>query len=126
MKSEQTEQVVIPGGQTHREKLLHCEQGKSRSSTSTPVKDKESSLPFVLHFPSWQREIEVALNEPDPRKLLERVHAAETAIFNRLQELAKNAEDASQQAERQAIVDACKTLLILKRDKLGFPDWKLK
>jgi hypothetical protein len=87
---------------------------------------KQSSLPFTIHFPSWQRALEVALNEPDPKKLLERVHAAETAIFNRLQELAQNADDASQQAERLAIIDTCKTLLVLKRDKLGFPDWEAK
>jgi hypothetical protein len=74
--------------------------------------------------PLWQRAIQASLNEPDPKKLLERVHAAETAIFNRLQELAQNAEDASQ--ERRAIIDACKTLFVLKRDKLGFPDWQMK
>jgi hypothetical protein len=85
---------------------------------------KQSSLLFTIHFPSWQRALEVAHNEPDPKKLLERVHAAETAIFNRLQELAQNADDASQQAERLAIIDACKTLRVLKRDKLGFPDWE--
>jgi hypothetical protein len=86
---------------------------------------KQSSLPFTIHFPSWQRAIEVALNEPDPKKLLERVYAAETAIFNRLQELAQNAEGgASDQAARQAITEACKTLWVLKRDKLGFPDWE--
>jgi len=39
---------------------------------------------------------------------------------------AHNAEDASQKAERQAITDACKTLWVLKRDKLGFSDWERK
>jgi hypothetical protein len=87
---------------------------------------KQSSAHSVLRFPLWQRTIEAALNEPDPKKLLERVYAAETAIYNRLQELAQSAEDASHLAERQAITDACKTLLILKRDKLGFPDWEVK
>jgi len=111
----------IPRGRTGWKKLLHFKQAKPRSSA---VNDKQSSLPFVINFPSWQRTVEVALNEPDPRKLLERVHAAETAIFNRLQELAKNAEDASQQAERRAIIEACKTLLVLERNKLGFPDWE--
>ena len=90
------------------------------------MSDKQSSLPFVINFPSWQRTVEIAFNEPDPRKLLERVYTAETAIFNRLQELAKNPEDASQQVERQAIIEACKTLSVLKRDKLGFPDWEMK
>ena len=90
------------------------------------MSDKQSSLPFVINFPSWQRTVEVALNEPDPRKLLERVYAAEGAIFSRLQELAKNPEDAPQQAERQAIIEGCRTLSVLKRDKLGFPDWEKK
>jgi hypothetical protein len=76
--------------------------------------------------PSWQLAIEASLNEPDPEKLLERVHAVETAIFDRLQELAQNAEDTSSEAERQAITDALKTLLVLKRDNLGFPNWEMK
>lgn len=87
---------------------------------------KQSSSHSALRFPLWQRTIEAALNEADPKKVLERVFAAETAIFHRLQELAQNAEDASDQTERLAIADACKTLWVLKRDRLGFPDWEVK
>jgi hypothetical protein len=87
---------------------------------------KQSSSPLPAHFPSWQRAIESSLNEPDPKKLSERVRGAETLISNRLQELTHNPEDASQQAEGRAISDARKTLWVLKRDKLGLPDWETK
>jgi hypothetical protein len=47
--------------------------------------------------------------------------AAETAIFNRLQAIPRNPDT---DAERQAIEDAVASLRVLKRDKLGFPDWE--
>lgn len=77
-----------------------------------------------VSYQQWQREIEAAVNESDSTKLLTRVHIAEAAIFNRLQELAKKTDDASVRAERKAITEAIRTLLTLKRDRLGFPDWK--
>lgn len=82
--------------------------------------------PQVIKYPRWQGSIEAALSETDPKNLLERVHTAEVAIFNRLLELGQHPEHASSQVERQAIADACKTLRDLKRDKLGFPDWETK
>jgi len=63
------------------------------------------------------------LHETDPKKLLERVHAAEDAIFNRLQELS-HSDNPDHKAERQAIQDALANLRILQTEKLGFPDWK--
>jgi len=60
------------------------------------------------------------------KKLLERVHAAEDAIFNRLQELAQSSDSPDHKAERQAIEDAFASLRVLKRDNLGFPDWEKK
>lgn len=83
---------------------------------------KELPLPSAVRF-LWQHTIEAAVNESDPEKRRETVYAAEAAIFGRLQELAPNSEGAQHQEERQAIADACKTLWILKRDALGFPDW---
>jgi hypothetical protein len=80
--------------------------------------------PSNLPYPAWQREYEAALREPDRAKLSERVHAAETAIFNRLQELAQNPDHPDDQPERQAIAEALSALQILKRDRLNFPDWK--
>ena len=79
-----------------------------------------------IRYPAWQNEYQTAVLELDPRTLLERVHAAETAIFNRLQELAQNADRPEDKAERQAIADALSALRILKRDKLHFPDWETK
>lgn len=79
-----------------------------------------------VRYTAWQREYEASLHEPDPQKLFERVHSAEAAIFNRLQELAQNPEGADHAAERQAIADALSALRVLKRDKLNFPDWESK
>ena len=82
------------------------------------------TLPSPAQFPSWQSEVQSAINEKDPEKLLGRVHAAEVAIFNRLQELAKGAaKDAAHQVESESLANAVETLRLLKRDRLGFPDW---
>jgi hypothetical protein len=63
-------------------------------------------------------------NEPDPKRLLKRVHAAEAAIFNRLQYLAQPADSPDHKAEHRAIADALGAQRVLKRDKSGFPDWQ--
>ena len=77
-----------------------------------------------LPYPAWQPEYKAALLELDPKKLLERVQAAEAAIFNRLQELAQNSDSQDNNTERLVIEDALANLRVLQRDKLGFPDWK--
>ena len=84
------------------------------------------SSPSNLRHPAWQREYEAALHEPDPKNLLERVHAVEAAIVSRLQELAQSSENTDHKAEEQAIAEALRTLRVLKRDKLQFPDWETK
>jgi len=82
----------------------------------------DPSSPFrKILYPEWQHEYEAARLERDPEKLLQRAMAAETAIFNRLQALAGRA---GHEAERQAIEDALEGLRVLKKDVLGFPDWK--
>ncbi|PYV72367.1 MAG: hypothetical protein DMG96_26340 [Acidobacteria bacterium] len=78
--------------------------------------------PEIL-YPEWQPEHLAALLELDSEKLRERVAAAETAIFNRLQAISQGSNHT---AERQAIEDALASLRVLKRDNLGFPDWKKK
>lgn len=93
--------------------------------TSLKMTQQDSSCANV-RYPAWQREYEASLHELDPRRLFERVHSAEAAIFNRLQELAQNPEGADHRAERQAITDALSALRVLKRDKLNFPDWENK
>ena len=80
--------------------------------------------PSDIRYPAWQKEYQAALVERDTKKLLERVHTAETAIFNRLQELIQSSDNPEFEAERQAIQDALNALRFLKRDKLDFPDWE--
>ena len=77
-----------------------------------------------LPYPAWQPEYRAALLELDPNKLRELVQAAEEAIFNRLQQLARNSNSQDNKAERLAIEDALANIRVLQRDKLGFPDWK--
>ena len=85
---------------------------------------QHKSSPSKLRFPAWQGEYEASIHESEPKKLLQRVHAAEVVIFNRLQELARKFDNPESKAEQQAIADALGVLRILKRDKLGFPDWE--
>jgi hypothetical protein len=78
-------------------------------------------------FPSWQVEVQDAVSEANPEKLLGRVHAAEIAIFNRLQELGKDGtNDGHHHSERESLGEALEKLRLLKRDRLGFPDWTQK
>ena len=51
-----------------------------------------------------------------PKKLLERVKAAESAIFNRIQAISPTLA-----AERQAIEDALANLRVIRRENLGLP-----
>ena len=83
---------------------------------------KDSSSPKVL-YPEWQNQYQAALVEFDREKLSERLAAAETAIFNRLQTISQSSDH---QAERQAIEDALAGLRVLMREKLSFPDWEKK
>jgi hypothetical protein len=84
--------------------------------------DPSSPSPKIL-YPEWQHEYQAALLELDHKKLLERVTAAETAIFRRLQALSHTSDS---YAERQAIEDALASLRVLKKEGLGFPDWEKK
>jgi hypothetical protein len=83
----------------------------------------EDSPSPKITYPEWQNEYAAALVEPDREKLPQRVAAAETSIYKRLQQISQGSDD---QAERQAIEDAVAGLRILKRDSLGFPDWEQK
>jgi len=84
--------------------------------------DPGAPSPEIL-YPEWQHEYKAALLELNRERLLERVTAAETAIFNRAQAMSQSADG---NAERQAIEDALANLRVLKRDNLGFPDWEKK
>ena len=74
-------------------------------------------------YPHWQNEYRAALVELDPEKLSERVAAAETSIYKRLQQIAQSS---GHQAERQAIEDALSALSALMIERLDFPDWEKK
>ena len=85
---------------------------------------EHDSSPSNLRYPAWQREYEALLLEANPAELLKLVHKAEAAIFNRLQALARPPEMTDHKAEEQAIAEALRTVRVLKRDKLQFPDWQ--
>jgi hypothetical protein len=76
---------------------------------------EDSASPHIL-YPQWQNEYQAALVELDREKLPERVEAAETAIYTRLQQISQRSDHS---AERQAIEDAVAGLRVLKRDSLG-------
>jgi hypothetical protein len=84
--------------------------------------DATSPSPKIL-YSEWQNEFQAAMLELNREKLPERVTAAETAIFKRLQALSQSPDNNS---ERQAIEDALASLRSLKRNELGFPDWEKK
>ena len=76
---------------------------------------KRFTFPKIL-YPEWQHQYQAALAEIDRKKLLERVTAAETAIFNRIQAISPE-----HIAERQAIEDALANLRVIRRENLGLP-----
>lgn len=75
-------------------------------------------LPRLL-YPQWQALYVAAMLENDHTKLVERLNDAEAAIFNRLQELSGS----NHGEERTALADAIRSLRVLKRESLKFPDW---
>jgi hypothetical protein len=81
----------------------------------------DDSLSPEILYSHWQNEYQAALFEDDPERVAERVAAAETAIFKRLQQLSL---DSDHHTERHVIEDALASLRVLKRDGLGFPDRK--
>jgi hypothetical protein len=62
----------------------------------------------------WRESYRVALLETNPMNILERLAAAEEAIFSRILELSVSAGG---KPERQAIADAVSVLSILRRDR---------
>ena len=72
-------------------------------------------------YPQWQVPLQDLLLEFDQEKAGEKMQKVEALIFERLQRLH---EEGDFHSERLALNDALMTLRILKRNKLGFPDWK--
>jgi hypothetical protein len=74
-----------------------------------------------LKYPEWQAPLQEVILEFDREKLWGKVQKVETLIFERLQQLSQGNDG---RTEREAINDALPILQVIKRDKLGFPDWK--
>jgi hypothetical protein len=64
-------------------------------------------------YPHWQNEYAAAMLEANPQDISGRVEAAETAIYNRRQELS---QDFDHHIERHVIEDALASLQILKTE----------
>lgn len=71
-----------------------------------------------FQYPSWQKPLQEAIREPDLPKLAEKVVIAETAIFQRMQELITSP---AADPESAAIREACKELLKIQTQRLKWP-----
>jgi hypothetical protein len=59
--------------------------------------------------------------ESDPQQLSQKMYLVETLLLERLLQLR---EENGHHGEHEAISEALSTVHAIKRDKLGFPDWK--
>jgi hypothetical protein len=73
-----------------------------------------------LKYPEWQIPLEEAMVEPDLAKLRVKVYTVEALIFERLTQLEPTKDGI---AEREAINNGLNVLRIVKRERLGYPDW---
>ena len=71
-----------------------------------------------FQYPSWQKPLQDAISEPDLQKLAEKVAIAETAIFQRMQELITSPDTNHESA---AIREACKELFKIQTQRLKWP-----
>jgi hypothetical protein len=67
---------------------------------------------------SWQKLYQLALVEPDRKKLAQLIITVEEGIFRRVQELTNSEAD---DQERAAMTEAVEKLLIIKTEILGWP-----
>jgi hypothetical protein len=74
-----------------------------------------------LKYPEWQIALQEVILESDLDKLPGKIQRLETLIFQRLQALRSSNNGAD---EREAISDAVEILRTVKKERLGFPDWK--
>lgn len=71
-------------------------------------------------YQGWQAALQEIKLETDPEKLPEKLQKVEGLIQERLQDLYRKGNGSK---EQEALKEALFTLRIIKRDKLGFPDW---
>ena len=92
----------------------------STGFSSVPNNSNAQALSFPdpqdLRFPEWQGLYNAAVLEADESKLLQRVEAAESAMFERLKALSGNPDDA---IECEAICLAMPTPGFLRRDAVS-------
>lgn len=69
----------------------------------------------------WQAVLRDVKQETDPEKLSAKLQEVEALILERLQELSRKDDGGK---EHDAVNEALFTLRMIKRDKLGFPDWQ--
>ena len=72
-------------------------------------------------YQGWQTALEEIRAETDPEKLSEKLQRVESLIQERLQDLYRKGDGTE---EHTALKEALFTLRVIKRDKLGFPDWQ--
>jgi hypothetical protein len=71
-----------------------------------------------FRYPSWQKPLQEAIDESDLQKLPEKLSAAESAIFVRMQELHSSPDG---HRESEAIRLACRELLKIQTQRLKWP-----
>jgi hypothetical protein len=75
----------------------------------------------ALKSPDWQSLLQEVILEFNREELIEKIQTVEILIFERLQRPLRSTDDPT---EREALDHALSTLRNIKRDRLGFPDWK--
>jgi len=71
-----------------------------------------------FQYRAWHNLLEEAVNETNSGRLSEKVQAAETAIFLRLQEISVLPDN---QQELEALQKACEELLKIQTQRLKWP-----
>ena len=80
-----------------------------------------SDRPANFAFPAWEREYQAAVSETNPLLIGEKLHAAETAISKRLQDIKDAPVDS---AERQAMGLAMTALERIQIKNFGHSGWQ--
>lgn len=71
-----------------------------------------------FQYPSWEQPLQEAIDETNLQKLTEKLSAAETAIFQRMQELTVSPNG---HHESEAIRLACNEILKIQTQRLKWP-----
>jgi hypothetical protein len=70
-------------------------------------------------YPAWQKPYEAAVKEDYPQNLTKLIDEAESATFERMLALSSSPDG---HQELQAVRDACRRLLVIKTEKLKWPN----